>query len=70
MTSTPIGPGTKVSLTFTLKLADGEVIDSTGDRPAEFEYGDGNLLPGFESAMRGLTEGAEQMLVIDAEQGF
>ena len=29
MTSTPIGPGTKVSLTFTLKLADGEVIDST-----------------------------------------
>ena len=70
MTSTPIGPGTTVSLTFTLKLADGEVIDSTGDRPAEFEYGDGNLLPGFESAMLGLTEGAEQILVIDAEQGF
>ena len=70
MTSTPIGPGTKVSLTFTLKLADGEVIDSTGDRAAEFEYGDGNLLPGFESAMLGLTEGAEQILVIDAEQGF
>ena len=70
MTSTPIGPGTKVLLTFTLKLSDGEVIDSTGDRGAEFEYGDGNLLPGFESAMLGLTEGAEQILVIDAEQGF
>ncbi len=60
MTATPIGPGTKVSLTFTLRLAEGDVVDSTGDAAAEFEYGDGNLLPGFEAAMLGLTEGAQQ----------
>lgn len=70
MTATPIGPGTKVSLTFTLRLAEGYVVDSTGDAAAEFEYGDGNLLPGFEAAMLGLTEGAQQALPIAPEQGF
>lgn len=66
-----IGPGTKVTLHFSLRLKDGEVIDSNFEKdPATFVVGDGNLLPGFEKAMFGLLEGDRKTLVIKPEQGF
>lgn len=68
--STPIGPGTRVTLTFALKLDTGELVDGTGDKPAEFSVGDGNLLPGFEKAMFGLTAGVAKSFNIPAEHGF
>ena len=46
--NTPIGPGTRVTLRFTLALTSGDIVDSTGDTAATFVVGDGNLLPGFE----------------------
>ena len=67
---TPVGPGTKVTLTFTLKLETGELVDSTGDKPAEFAVGDGNLLPGFESVMFGLTMGDKREFLVLAESAF
>jgi FKBP-type peptidyl-prolyl cis-trans isomerase SlpA len=52
-------------------LQDGEVIDSNFERdPATFVVGDGNLLPGFEKAIFGLTEGDKKTLTISPEQGF
>jgi FKBP-type peptidyl-prolyl cis-trans isomerase SlpA len=66
----PIGPGTKLTLLFSLKLDDGEVVDSTGDKPAELNVGDGNLLPGFEAAMFGLKAGDKQSLLVQAKDGF
>lgn len=67
---TPIGPGTKVILYFSIRLDTGELVDSTGDKPAVFMVGDGNLLPGFERAIFGLTAGASQSLSVTADQGF
>jgi FKBP-type peptidyl-prolyl cis-trans isomerase SlpA len=69
-TSCPIGPGTKVELTFTLSLETGEQIDSTGDKTAEFTVGDGKLLPGFENALFGLRAGDERSLRIEPESAF
>jgi len=66
----PIGPGTKVTLTFSLSLGSGEVIDSTGDKPVDFVVGDGNLLPGFEKALFGLKAGDSQLLEIAALDAF
>ncbi len=66
----PIGPGTRVSLTFSILLDSGNVVDSTGDKAAEFTVGDGKLLPGFERAMFGLKAGEKKKLVIIAENGF
>ena len=66
----PIGPGTKVSLTFRLELESGEIVDATDDAGATFTVGDGNLLPGFERAMFGLKAGSKERLFIDAESGF
>ena len=65
-----IGPGCRVKLQFTLRLAGGDEIDSTGEKPAEFVVGDGNLLPGFEKAMFGLQAGDARKLAIAAEDGF
>ena len=66
----PIGPGTKVELTFSLSLESGDVIDSTGDKPAEFVVGDGKLLPGFEKALFGLHAGDEETFTLEPEMAF
>ena len=68
--TTPIGPGTRVTLRFSLRLASGEVIDSTEESPATFEVGDGSILPGFERAMFGLKAGDTRDLSIAAGEGF
>lgn len=68
--STPIGPGTRVMLYFSLSLGTGELVDSTGDKPAVFMVGDGNLLPGFENAIFGLTAGTSRSVLVTAEKGF
>jgi FKBP-type peptidyl-prolyl cis-trans isomerase SlpA len=67
-----IGPGKKVTLHFSVALADGEVVDSTRPKevPAEFTVGDGSLLPGFEKALFGLKEGDRRSVFIDAKHGF
>jgi FKBP-type peptidyl-prolyl cis-trans isomerase SlpA len=71
MTDLTLGPGTKVTLHFALRLSDGEVIDSNFERePATFTVGDGNLLQGFERAMLGLRAGDKETLLIKPEDGF
>ncbi len=69
-TDTPIGPGTEITLKFTLMLSSGELIDSTGEKSATLRVGDGKLLPGFEQALFGLRPGARQRLEIPSDQGF
>lgn len=67
-----IGAGKKVTLHFSIALADGQLIDTTRERPepAEFTVGDGSLLPGFESAILGLRAGDRRSVFIDASRGF
>lgn len=67
----PIGEGTRVTLHFSLALEDGQLIDSNFEKqPATFEVGDGNLLPGFEKALFGLTRGSKTTVTIAAQDGF
>ena len=70
--STPVvGPDTRITLHFSIELESGEMLDSTRDKaPATFEFGDGNLLPGFEQALQGLKAGQKSRLRIAPEQGF
>lgn len=66
-----IGPETRVTLHFTLRLAGGDVVDSTVERaPATFLVGDGSLLPAFEQALFGLKAGDRRSVVIDPANGF
>jgi FKBP-type peptidyl-prolyl cis-trans isomerase SlpA len=66
-----VGPGTRVTLHFAVLTLAGEEIDSTFSRkPATFEVGDGNLLPGFEEALFGLHAGESASLSVSPEKGF
>ncbi|WP_437881816.1 FKBP-type peptidyl-prolyl cis-trans isomerase [Pseudomonas sp. LRF_L74] len=66
-----IGSDKVVTLHFALKLATGEVVDTTFDKqPATFKVGDGNLLPGFEAALYGFKAGDKRTLQIEPENAF
>ncbi|MDI4636260.1 MULTISPECIES: FKBP-type peptidyl-prolyl cis-trans isomerase [Halomonadaceae] len=66
-----IDEGMEVTLHFTLKLEDGTVVDSTRDKaPATFQVGDGNLPPGFEAPLSGLTDGDTGSYEITPEHAF
>ena len=66
-----IGPGSQVSLHFSLALSNGEVIDSNFDKaPATFRLGDGSMLPGFEALLAGLGAGDEFETLLPAADAF
>ncbi|GHB33536.1 FKBP-type peptidyl-prolyl cis-trans isomerase [Salinicola rhizosphaerae] len=66
-----IDDGMEVTLHFTVKLEDGEVVDSTRDKqPATFQLGDGNLPPGFEAPMKGMSAGEQGAFDISPEHAF
>ncbi|MBH8581252.1 FKBP-type peptidyl-prolyl cis-trans isomerase [Bisbaumannia pacifica] len=66
-----IDEGMEVTLHFTLKLEDGAVVDSTKEKaPATFQLGDGNLPPGFEAPLKGLTDGDTGSFEIAPEHAF
>jgi FKBP-type peptidyl-prolyl cis-trans isomerase SlyD len=47
-----------VSINYTLKNDDGEVLDSSeGREPLAYLHGQGNLIPGLESEIEGRSEG-------------
>lgn len=71
MTDIRINHNTEVTLHFTLKLPNGEVVDTTTDKtPATFKVGDGSLLPGFEQSLFGLKAGDQRSFEIEPERGF
>ena len=66
-----IGPGTIVTLHFSLLLESGEELDTTRrGHPATFAFGDGKLPSGFERALTGLRAGDDVVLDIAPEDGF
>lgn len=66
-----ISAGKWVELNFALKLADGQVIDSTFDKkPATLKLGDGNLPEGFEALLVGLEAGSKQSFSVPPEKAF
>jgi peptidylprolyl isomerase len=63
--------GDNVTVHYTGKLADGTVFDTSKERePLNFAIGDGNLIPGFESAVVGMAAGESKTTEIPAEQAY
>ena len=70
-TKQKIQMGSRISLHFALLMPGGEEIDTTRrGKPAALTLGDGNLLPGFETALLGLSAGDDAQLIVPAEQAF
>lgn len=71
MSDLVIGQGTRVTLHFSLRLENGDVIDSTFEKkPAAFTVGDGSLLTGFERKLFGLKKGSRQKFAVSPEDAF
>ena len=71
MSEQRIGQGSTVTLHFSLKFDNGEVVDSNFEKdPATFTIGDGSLLPGFERVLFGLKDSDKRTFEIPPEQGF
>jgi len=69
--TTPIADGTVVSLHYTLKDADGDVIESTdGHEPLQYLHGAGNIVTGLEQALLGKVEGDEVAVDVKAEEAY
>ncbi|PQO44964.1 peptidylprolyl isomerase [Blastopirellula marina] len=66
-----IGKHTVVSIDYTLKDEEGEIIDtSSGAEPLVYLHGIGALIPGMESALDGKSPGDSFQIVIPPEQGY
>jgi FKBP-type peptidyl-prolyl cis-trans isomerase 2 len=62
---------TTVKVHYTGKLDDGTVFDSSrGRQPFEFELGAGQVISGFEDAVRGMNVGDTKSVRIPPEQAY
>ena len=63
--------GDKVKVHYTGTLEDGTVFDSSRDRePLEFTLGEGQLIPGFEKAVIGMSEGESTSVDIPSDEAY
>ncbi|MCP4896234.1 MAG: peptidylprolyl isomerase [bacterium] len=61
-----------VSMHYTLKDDSGEVLDSSerGEEPLQYLHGHGQIIPGLEKALDGMSEGDKVELTVSAEDGY
>jgi FKBP-type peptidyl-prolyl cis-trans isomerase SlyD len=70
-TNATVADGMVVSLEYTLRLDDGQVIDSTEDHPAlEFLQGVGQIIPGLEQELYGMSIGDGKKVTVTPEDGY
>jgi len=66
-----IGPGTVVTMHFTLTMKGGPVADaSEPNEPMTFTMGDGSLINGLEMAIMGLKRGDKNSIELDPLNAF
>ena len=67
----PAQRGSHVRIHYTGQLADGSVFDSSqGGEPLEFTIGQGQMIPGFEQGVLGMTQGESKTITIPASQAY
>jgi FKBP-type peptidyl-prolyl cis-trans isomerase SlyD len=70
-TNLKIADGMVVGLDYTLRLDDGEVIDtSTGEEPLELLQGQGQIIHGLEQALYGMAIGDAKRVVVTPSDGY
>ena len=63
--------GDTVKVHYTGTLADGSQFDSSeGRAPLEFTLGQGQLIPGFEKAVLGMTTGQKKTVTLPAAEAY
>jgi peptidylprolyl isomerase len=63
--------GDMVKVHYTGRLADGTIFDTSLQRdPLEFTLGGGDILPGVEQAVLGMTTGESKTIIIPAAHAY
>lgn len=63
--------GSKVKVNYTGTFDDGEVFDASADgQPLEFEVGAGQVIPGFDQAVVGMTVGDAKQVRLPEEEAY
>ncbi|BAZ08039.1 FKBP-type peptidyl-prolyl cis-trans isomerase [Calothrix sp. NIES-3974] len=63
--------GDKVTVHYTGKLTDGTVFDSSnGSTPLEFRIGEGQIIPGFEKAVLGMSAGESKTTHLKIDDAY
>lgn len=63
--------GKTVSVHYTGKLEDDTVFDSSrGGDPLSFEIGSGQIIPGFEKGVVGMTPGETKTVEVSADEAY
>jgi len=63
--------GDTIVIEYKGKLEDGTVFDSTeGKNPLEFTVGEGEVIPGLEKGVIGMSAGESKTIVIPPEEGY
>jgi peptidylprolyl isomerase len=66
-----VANGLFVSIDYTGKLANGDVFDSSeGRNPLEVQMGSGNVIPGFESALMGMSLNETKTFTLSPEEAY
>ncbi|MBN2906423.1 MAG: peptidylprolyl isomerase [Rhodobacteraceae bacterium] len=68
---TQVKPGDKVRIHYTGTLADGSTFDSSQGRdPLEFTVGSGEIIPGLDGALPGMTAGEKKTVEVPCEAAY
>ena len=62
--------GVVVSLDYTLRLDDGEIVDASEGEALEYLHGYGQIIPGLEKALVGLTVGDSKKVVVPPGEAY
>lgn len=66
-----IKQGDRVKIHYSGRLEDGSLFDSSRERePLEFEVGSGQIIPGLEEGLVGMSVGDRKTVTITPEQGY
>lgn len=71
MVCMPVKEGDKVAIQYTGRLEDGTVFDSNvGDKPMEFTVGSGEVIEGFDKAVRGVEPGKPTQFKLGPDEAY
>ncbi len=66
-----VSKGSVVGVDYSLHLGDGQVVDASAPgEPLQYLHGEGQIVPGLETALEGLAIGDRKQVVVSPAEGY
>jgi peptidylprolyl isomerase len=63
--------GQTVRIHYNAKLDNGTLVDTSAERdPMQFELGSGQVIPGLDNAVQGMTVGESKTVIIQSDEAY